>query len=362
MNEGSGLNKIKAYKIIIPILIGLGVAGYLFSKEYKPGIFDNLQITPITVFYILLALLMMVLRDVGYMARIKILSGGEYNWKNAFNVIMLWEFTSAITPSAVGGTSVAVIYVHKEGIKLGKSTAMVLATSFLDELYFVLFFPLVFLVVTPQALFGFNESAISLSNEYFYFAITGYLIKFIYILFIFYGLFINPVIFKKILTGVFKLRILKKWQTSAEKVGEDIVISSNILKKQTKSFWASSFLASVVSWTARYFVVNFLLLALYSAIGYDKGLTFSDHILLFARQLAMWIMLLVMPSPGGSGFAEAIFSDFLRDFIPLGFVTILAFAWRLVTYYPYLIMGAIIFPPWINNKFGKTKKNYESKK
>ncbi len=355
--ENGKIQPVKRYKILLPVIIGLGVAVFLFMREYRPGMFSNITINAKVIFYLFMAFVMMILRDVGYMIRIKILSGGEYNWKNAFNVIMLWEFTSAITPSAVGGTSVAVLYVHKEGINLGKSTAMVLATSFLDELYFILFFPLVFLVVTPTAMFGLNSADISFSNEYFYFAFTGYAIKFVYILLVFYGLFINPPVLKRILTGVFKIRFLKKWSRQAEKVGTDIVTSSHILKKESFGFWFWSFLSTVISWSARYFVVNFLLLALYAAVSPERVLSFADHILLFARQLAMWIMLLVMPSPGGSGFAEAIFSDFLKDFIPLGFASILAFSWRIVTYYPYLIIGSVIFPGWINKHFVKKGKN-----
>ncbi len=355
--DEKNIQSVKSYKILLPIIIGLAVAAFLFYREYHPGMFSSIVINRQVIVYVLLAFLMMVLRDFGYMLRIKILAGGQYNWKNAFQVIMLWEFTSAITPSAVGGTSVAVLYVHKEGIRLGKSTAIVLATSFLDELYFILFFPMVFLVITPDRLFGLHSAAISFSSEYFYFAVTGYLIKLLYILLVFYGLFINPSVLRRILTGIFRLKFLKKWQLQAEKVGSDIVTSSGILKREKPAFWLGAFLATVISWSARYLVVNFLLLALYAAIEPDKILSISDHILLFARQLAMWIMLLVMPSPGGSGFAEAIFSDFLSDFIPVGFVSILAFSWRVITYYPYLIIGSVLFPSWLNKHFVKKEKN-----
>ena len=87
----------------------------------------------------------------------------------------------------------------------------------------------------------------------------------------------------------------------------------------------------------------------------------SDQFLLFARQLVMWIMMLVMPTPGGSGFAEYIFSTYCRDLIAvpvamqLGAATLIAVLWRLVTYYPYLVAGAIIFPRWIKQKFGSNK-------
>jgi uncharacterized membrane protein YbhN (UPF0104 family) len=79
----------------------------------------------------------------------------------------------------------------------------------------------------------------------------------------------------------------------------------------------------------------------------------SDHFLLFAKQLVMWIMMLVSPTPGGSGFSEYVFSEYLNDFMPqvAGLAILTAFVWRLFTYYPYLIVGVIIGPKWIRDKF-----------
>ena len=83
--------------------------------------------------------------------------------------------------------------------------------------------------------------------------------------------------------------------------------------------------------------------------------TVSDHALLFARQLVMWIMMLVSPTPGGSGFTEFIFSEYLGDFLPqvAGVAVVMALLWRLITYYPYLIIGVIMVPAWIRNRFKK---------
>jgi len=49
-------------------------------------------------------------------------------------------------------------------------------------------------------------------------------------------------------------------------------------------------------------------------------------LLLFARQLAMWIMMLVSPTPGGSGFAEFIFTRYLGGFIPVNASAIIPIA------------------------------------
>jgi len=70
--------------------------------------------------------------------------------------------------------------------------------------------------------------------------------------------------------------------------------------------------------------------------------------------------MLVSPTPGGSGFAEYVFTRYLGEFIPvepllLGSVVVaMALLWRIVSYYPYLFIGAILFPRWIKNKFGKS--------
>jgi uncharacterized protein (TIRG00374 family) len=66
--------------------------------------------------------------------------------------------------------------------------------------------------------------------------------------------------------------------------------------------------------------------------------------------------MLISPTPGSSGVAEFAFSGFLKEFIPLGLVGALALLWRLISYYPYLFIGAAILPRWIRST-GKQGKS-----
>ena len=279
----------------------------------------------------------MALRDIGYMLRLRILAEKGLSWKKCFNIIMLWEFASTILPSAVGGTTVAAFFIYKEGINLGKSTAIVMATALLDEMYFLIMFPLVYIIVGNIALFAvggnaFTDSDSIFDNKYFYFAIIGYGIKFLFTLLVAYALFVNPKAIKNLLVFIFRLPIIRRWKNKAENTGNDLITSSLELKKRKFRFWLKAFIATFISWTARYWVVNFLLLALLFGLPHintDAIYSIGEHVLIFARQLVISIMLLVMPSPGGSGFAEAVFSDYLGQFIPVGFVAIMALMWRL---------------------------------
>jgi uncharacterized membrane protein YbhN (UPF0104 family) len=53
----------------------------------------------------------------------------------------------------------------------------------------------------------------------------------------------------------------------------------------------------------------------------------------------------------------------MSDFVPVtGFVVVMALIWRLVTYYPNLIVGVIIAPGWLNKNFKKTALKNSRKK
>ena len=77
----------------------------------------------------------------------------------------------------------------------------------------------------------------------------------------------------------------------------------------------------------------------------------------------MWIMMIVSPTPGGSGFAELILGRYLSDLIPVsqenagGVALAMALIWRIISYYPFLLAGILIIPGWIASKFAKADRS-----
>ena len=349
------VSKLKPGKIILPVLLGLAVVGWFIYSEINTEVLNNLHFTWKSAFWILVAWLCMIGRDLGYIIRIRILTDKDLTWRQAFRVIMLWEFTSSITPSTVGGTALAVVFIHKEGLTVGRSTSVVLATSFLDELYFVIMLPLILLIVGQDTLFitSLHGTGLGFLNKLMMFTAIGYGVILLWVLLVGYGLFFNPEAIRKLITGVFRLPLIKRWHESAVKAGDDIVQSSHELRKKNLSFWAKAFTATFLSWTSRYWVVNAILVAFFAI---------NDHFLIFARQLATWIMMIISPSPGGSGFAELILSRYISDAIPAdaaiaGSIALaIAIIWRIISYYPYLIIGSFLVPGWIERNFIKPVK------
>lgn len=124
------IKTFKAGYILLPVLIGLSVVGWLFYREFNPELFSDIHFSWRLVGGLLLAILFMFGRDGGLMWRFRFITDRELTWRQAFRVNMLCEFTSAVTPSAVGGSSLIVLFLNKEGINAGRSTALTISCLF----------------------------------------------------------------------------------------------------------------------------------------------------------------------------------------------------------------------------------------
>ncbi len=344
------LNMFAFRRIIIPVVIGLFVIIYMIAGDLSHSDLASLRWKWYSYVFLFFALLMMVLRDLSYMYRIRLLTGEELSWRRSFEVIMLWEFASSVTPSVVGGSAIAIFILSKEKLGTGRSTAIVVVTAMLDELFYIVMVPVVFVIagysrvaVAGSDLLVFGHS-ISSMNVFF----IGYGFIVSLTLFLAFGIFFNPGGFKWLLLKLTSLKILAKFRDGAVKTGDQVILTAETLKGNNLWFWLKAFGATVLSWTARFWVVNFLIMA------FTGPILLGDNFLIYARQLLMWVIMLISPTPGGSGIAEYFFPIFLREFIagPSGdLTTLVAFSWRIISYYPYLVIGAIVLPLWLRRVY-----------
>jgi uncharacterized protein (TIRG00374 family) len=59
----------------------------------------------------------------------------------------------------------------------------------------------------------------------------------------------------------------------------------------------------------------------------------------------------ISPTPGGSGVAEYAFGELMSDFSHSALLLAgLALLWRLISYFPYLFIGALLLPKWLKKK------------
>ncbi|HNP47344.1 MAG TPA: lysylphosphatidylglycerol synthase domain-containing protein, partial [Bacteroidia bacterium] len=149
------LKTFRTSRILLPIALGLGAATYLLLKNFDKEAFAHIHWSWSSSFWIMMALFMMVIRDGAYMIRIRALTDDQISWRNSFNVIMLWEFSSALAPGMLGGGFFFAIFIlNREKVNMGKSITAVMLSSFQDGVFLAIMAPLVYFIIGKERLFS----------------------------------------------------------------------------------------------------------------------------------------------------------------------------------------------------------------
>ena len=322
------------WKTALPLLFGVAVAVWLIKKDIDMATLRSIPLDGHTVLCVGLAILAVFGRDFGLAWRFHTIAAGDLTWKRSFRTDIMCAFTSAITPSVVGGSALAIFYLNREGIGIGRATALTLTTLFLDELFFVIFCPIIVLLVPLSDLF----STGGIESESISTFLGGVEI-------VFWLVYAGIVIWTAILyiEKISRWRILRRFSDRIATTARNMASTSQWVKGRSPRWWLNVFGSTVLSWFSRYFVVCFLFLAFVPS---------ASQMLVFARQFVVWVVLMVSPTPGGSGISEWLFATYYGDLIGnAGMAAVIALVWRLLCYYIYLIAGCSLLPGY----FGENK-------
>lgn len=344
------------WKVAIPVVIGVGVVVLMFihdaRKENLDEVWKSIHFDARAILCIILAFLFMLGRDFGMSWRFRALTDHKLPWKSAFEVDFLCEFTSCITPSAVGGSSLGGVFLSTKGIEFGRATTLMMTTLFLDELFFVLACPVIVLFTPASELFAYGAGSFAHGIRITFWVV--YAILFTWTLILFTGIILKPYWIKKVLGKVTTIKWLKRWHDQAVGLGDNMIATSKELRTKPFRFWLEVFGGTALSWSSRYLVVNALFLGFVASAD-------SYQWVIFAREFVLWVVLNVSPTPGGSGLSEWLFSEYYGDLVSsAGMALILAIFWRIISYYVYLGIGAVIIPGWLKNSVSKVAKHKEN--
>lgn len=311
---------------------------FLIYLTYTPGVLEHLKAKRLPG--LVLAVIVSFLRLWFSAAKIRYLSEKALDWMASFRVMLSWDFTSSITPSIVGGAPMATYAMSKEGFNVGQSTAIVLYSLLLDQLWFALAVPIllfssIFFEVVPNntGMVGHASMALLYVGLLSYAGLMAY------------GVLKNPNAIRKVVNFLFKLPFLRRWQGKVGEEVDNLVEYSHELRKKPTSFLVKAFFLSTMSWLARIALPTIVVLSLLPA----------DVILSVLRSLAMNLAFLIMPTPGGSGGVEGLFAIFQGPLIDRkAFIGLAVFAWRVISYYITVGLGMMATTWYINRSVIET--------
>lgn len=329
----------RLWQLILPIGISLFVI-YLMKDEFTPEAFKAFTFEPRMIVGILLALVAWGVQNVAMAYRYYTLADKRIGMWGALRVTLLADFASAVTPSAVGGSSVVFLFLNKEGVSGGRATAMTISGLFLDE-SFMAALSIFLLVLVNQGLEISNVPALSVGLNITLIVLTAVLILWTLALYI--SLFHKSAWVGNILLWVTSWKPLRKFRKSAEKIKQDIEITSQEMNQKDWKYWMKLYGATVTSWVGRFLIACMLVYG-FCNVAFDLWSA-------FIHQIAIWILAIIIPTPGGSGFAEYMFQVAYIDFFASPAIALLvALMWRLITSFSYLFIGPAVLMYQIRHK------------
>lgn len=323
----------KRYLVLSISLSLLTMAGVIWYT-YTPGVLTHLA--PKRMPGLVIALVVSFLRVWFTAAKFRVLSEGVISWMGSFRIVLTWDFTSAVTPSTIGGAPMATYAMTKEGLKLGESTAIILYSVLLDQIWFAIAIPIllitgIFYEVVPPEVGLVGEASMLLL----------YVILLSYASILAYGVLVNPSAIKKVVKAVFKLPILRKYSDKINAEAENLESYAHQLRKKPISFLLKAFFFSTMTWLARIALPTIVILSLLPA----------PEVLSTLRSLAMNLAFLVVPTPGGSGGVEGLFVLFQGPLISReSFIGLALFLWRIISYYITIAIGMAATTWYINRQ------------
>lgn len=336
--------------LLPPLLLGGGLIAYLWQWQLAQNgmaladLWAKLPKDRAVLGWLGLALLMDWLRDFAYIWQLRILTDRRLPWLACCQILLIWNFSAAVSPSMVGGAPLALFMLTREGLSLGRATAIVFTTVFLDQAFYLAIPPMATLLVDHAAIVA---PLTALGSE----LVGGGLIAAFwsafgsmaaYVAFLVFALFIAPGWVNRRLKHLLRWRRLKPLRRRGWRMLDDLKTASRNLRTRPQRFWWQLWAVTSLAWIGRYLVLNCVLQAF---AGHPMG--WHEHVLAFARQAGLYVLMVVSPTPGGAGMAEMAFAWLFSDFIPPGLELTLAMIWRGIGYYPYLIIGIPMMTWWL---------------
>jgi uncharacterized protein (TIRG00374 family) len=247
--------------------------------------------------------------------------GYRIPFRKVFKIIIGSEMSAALSPSAMGGAPVKAGMLIQEGLNPGEAASLTTFGTVEDVCFLLTLFPfvLVFLSSSCFHLFKGISERLHLS--------TLILVVFIFLL-------IGLWILNKKVSKSHKSYRFRKLQVKIKKIWSDFKSVYRLIIKRGKRKFALTFTLAIIQWICRYSVITVLVLSLGLPI---KPFEF------FLLQWIVFISMYLIPLPGASGGAEAIFYMAYKSILPGNAIGLITVGWRFLTFYLLLILDVILF-------------------
>jgi uncharacterized protein (TIRG00374 family) len=262
-------------------------------------------------------------------ARFRFISGGRLNLAEGVRGQLAWDFLSNLTPTAIGGGPVAIVYLARDqGISMGEASAFMLFSMVLDQLWFALSIPL---LLGASSFFNVFPDVAGGVGHWTFFAVFAGMLAWA-VLFS-YAILFRPQLLRRLAGRVFSLRPLRRFRHRVVREATRFSERAHRMREQSARFYAKSFLLTIGVWLGRYLLAVVVIWSVYPAL---------DVVLATLRSAVLHMGGLLMPTPGGAGGVEGLYALLLGPLMPEALMAPTLLAWRFLGYYVFVLLGVYL--------------------
>lgn len=247
-------------------------------------------------------------------------------------IIISSTFVAGITPSSAGGELLRMHLLNKNGIPLGRATAVILGERLLDAIFITSCLPFALLILKGTlSNYRLNVVLVMASS-----LVLLALFSFVYTIW-------KPSKMKHVIhwiTGKIAPFFGKKTNTALLGLIEQIDREVDLFHDSIKVFFSEGrkgLLWGIV-YTLLHWLVDFSILVLLLT-----GLSQTPSILTaFAAQVLLAVIKIIPVTPGGSGVTELGATSIFSIFVGSSVLGITVLSWRSLTYYTNIILGGFM--------------------
>lgn len=258
--------------------------------------------------------------------------GYKIRSRKIMEIIISSIFVAGITPSSAGGELLRVHLLNKNGIPLGRATAVILGERLLDAIFITSCLPFALLILRGMlSNYRLNIVLVMASS-----LVLLALFAVVYTIW-------KPSKMKHIIhriTGKIAPFFGKITNTALLEIIERIDREIDLFHDSIRVFFSEgrNGLLWGIAYTLLHWLFDFSILVLLL-----MGLSQTPSILTaFAAQVLLAVVKIIPVTPGGSGIAELGATSIFSIFVGSSILGVTVLAWRTLTYYTNMILGGFI--------------------
>jgi uncharacterized protein (TIRG00374 family) len=249
--------------------------------------------------------------------------GGKIRYWDVFRIVLGAELGAAVSPPLIAGSAVKISMLMRRGFTGGTALSLSVLESLEDSVFFIFMVPIALTLSSSWGLPIVKDIMKKIGHPSLWVLLAGIAAALCIVLAL-----------ARRSEWIQKIPVLRTLVETIRSSYRNFTATFHTITCGGKSIFVLTMALTSFQWLCRYSVISLLL----------AGMGLSVQPLLFmALQVIVFALITFVPTPGGAGGAEAMFSLLYRAFLPAGAIGVVTTAWRFLTFYFLVLVAAVLF-------------------